>query len=232
MEQTLKNWQIQQKIDSALGDRFDHIEDFTVSIRVPKGVQALEPPQDFLGLLQGGSPPLEVIIFGSTGQETLAEFQQVAVGKLNQAQKGPGQAAQPLPDQTVTTLYGNQLQMKLLGANSQRNLAPAGAAANSVPYFWHMYFAEEGSQKVMIAFLTPEAKFAEYQEAINLSLQTLALASKFSQAQSQGSPAAVPAGGAAPAAPGGAAPGGAAPAAPGGAGPAASGGAPPAPTTK
>ena len=48
MDQTLKNWKIQQEIDAALGDRFDHIEDFTVSIRVPKGVQALEPPPDFL----------------------------------------------------------------------------------------------------------------------------------------------------------------------------------------
>ncbi len=163
-------------VGETLGDWFDHTDDFIVRIRAPKGLQVVEPPKGFIGLLRGGYPPVELVVLGSAGAESLAEFQEWAISQLNTAQMGPAQVPEKIEDVEVATPFGSTFRMELF----VRSRSPRNLSANSVPYNWLLYFAEEGPQKVMIGYVIPDARYEQFSRALQQSLETLALSSKFS----------------------------------------------------
>ena len=180
MRSTIRNWERLQELDNLLGGALENSE-FGLFIRPPKAAVPVPAPAGFLGLMQGGEPQMEVVVIGSNSTESLAEFQAAAVGTLEGAQKGPGKQMERLEPVVVNFLFGSggQTQFERMYFRGPR---PGGNPP--ADYHWIVCFTEDVSQKVMVAFVIPDAKYADYGPAVDMSLRTLALGARLGPARS------------------------------------------------
>jgi hypothetical protein len=186
--------------ERVLGVAFDPAE-FTMWFRPPKPTLQVQTPEPFLSLFQGsdaGGPLVEVVLMGSTGAESLAEFQQNAFTALKAALKFPDQDPDRIPDpQSFTSMHDNSVMtFELHQGAGKRQIQPAGGgAANALDYQWLIYFGEEQTQKLMVCFIIPDSKYIEFQKALPPSMESIAFASKVPIARQSGGGAAGSAGG-------------------------------------
>jgi hypothetical protein len=186
-----------------LGPPFEGTAEFPMWIRPPKTTQLRALPAGaegvLLGLFQGdaGATMVEFIIIGSVGNETLSEFEQKAFADLNKTGKGPGVELKRQEAVVVPCMHGGDTNFDLFSIGAARQLTTGGAPTTCQ---WLCYFAEEQTQKIMLAFIIPDSIYKEFGEgAMTKCLESLALSSKVSAARSgvsAGVPSAAPTGGA------------------------------------
>lgn len=185
-----------------LGVAFQPAGDFSMWIRPPNPTIKVATPDQFFDQFivwfQGsdpGGPLIEVILKGSAGAESLAEFQQNAFTALKAAQKFPAQDPDRIPDpQSFTSMHDNSvMSFELHQGTGKRQVAAAGGAAgNPIDYQWLIYLGEDQAQKVMVCFIIPDTKYIEFQKALTTCMESFAFAGRVPLAQQSG-------GGAAPA---------------------------------
>jgi hypothetical protein len=181
--------------DRLLGPAFELGGEFPVWVRPPLPTSLRALPADlegvFLGLFQGnqgGGPLIEVVLMGGAAVDTTSEFQQKAFAALATAGKGPGGDLTKQEPATVTCMHGGTSQFEVFSGGAKRTL-PGSAAP--VDYQWVCYFTEEGTQKLMLAFIIPDADYSNFGNAMVKCLESVALAGKVSAARS-GVPIAAP----------------------------------------
>lgn len=200
MKDGFLNFEKRAERDRLLGVVFHPPGEFSMWIRPPNPTSIVETPEQFLAWFQGsdaGGPLIEVILMGSRGAETLAEFQTNAYTALKAAQKFPPQDPEKVQEpQTFTSMHDNSVMTFDLyqGAGQRQIPAAGGAAANPIAYQWLVYFGEEQAQKIMVCFIIPDSKYSDFQKALTTCMESLALAGKVQIAQ-QGGGGGAPAGG-------------------------------------
>jgi hypothetical protein len=193
MERGFATYAIRKELDDLLGPNFQPAVEFPVIFRPikvtePKGVP--EDRKDLLAWCQGGDPLVELIVMGSAGNESLAEFRRVAFEALQAKHGGPAPADfAEQPAQEDDSLYGGKITFEFFSIQTQRQVAGAqGAPPQAVAYNWLVYFTEDGQQKVMLAYVVPDSKYAELYPAVSRSRQSLAIGARVGVAQG-GAPA-------------------------------------------
>jgi hypothetical protein len=186
MIRTMQQWERSQQLEAMLGSEVRHAE-IPIALRPLKPTALVETPPELaadtppkcLWVFQGDTPPLEVIVAGSSGDQSLPQFQAEALAKLNATGKGPGDAAQKGDNQTIDNMYYGPMTMELYSAQAPRTLSQG---AQPVVYDWFIYFFEDAPHKVMVAFIIPDAKYADYTLPMVTSLGTLAVGAKVGSA--------------------------------------------------
>jgi hypothetical protein len=199
MKDGFANFERRAERERLLGLAFDAAGDFSVWFRPPNPTSLVATPEQFLALFQGSDPNgpiIEVILMGSGGAESLAEFQANALNALKATQKYPAQDPDKIQEpQSFTSMHDNSvLTFDLYQSAGKRQIQAAGAAAASpLDYQWLIYFGEEQPQKIMVCFIIPDSKYSEFQKALTTCMESLALGSKVPAARQGGG--AAPAGG-------------------------------------
>ncbi len=187
MVNNFSNYERRAQLDAALSAAYRPPNEFPMWIRPIKPTDPVQVPEerkDLVAWFQDAGAQLEVIVMGSAGPESLLEFQRVAIGNVNTAHLGPtGDQLTPLPPESTNAVYGGQASFERFSGETSRQV---GQNAQPVAYNWQYYFAEDGSQKVMIVFVVPQSRFAELQKAMDLSASTLALGSNLAKAEASG----------------------------------------------
>lgn len=182
MEVTTKNYAAIQRLNAMLGDGVTASES-AFYIRPPKPAVSVAPSQGIAVQFEGGTGEglMEVIVVMSNAGETVAEFMGQALATLNTIGKGPGNAQIASLQRQLDSHYGGIISFELRQAAANRQIGQATISTE-----WQIYFTDEATQKVMIAYLFAASKHAEVGDAIDASLSSVALASKFSQATGGG----------------------------------------------
>jgi hypothetical protein len=171
-----------------LGPAIQPEGDFAMSIRPPNPTTLVQTPPPFLLWFQttdATQPLVELLIMGSGGMESLAEFQQTAFNALKAAAKFPPQDPDRIDPLEVTSMHDNSKMTfeQFQGAGNrqlQQGAAPVG-------YQWFIFFGEDQSQKIMLCYIIPDSKYPDfYRDELRLSLESLALATKVSLAAGGG----------------------------------------------
>ncbi len=212
MRYTFDNWEKIAELNRLLGPAFESPNtEFPLWFRPPKPTELRGLPAEletvFIGLFQGNEASgnlIEVVIMGSAGTESLQEFEQKSFAALNTAQRGPGIASSKQESADVACMHGGNTLYEVFSVGGERAVASQTGQAANAGYQWVFYFTEEPPQKVLIAFIIPDAQYESFTNALVKSLESLALSSKVGIAQGGGGGASAPA-----AAPGGGAPAGA-----------------------
>ena len=186
---TFDNWEKLAELDRLLGEPF-HPAEFAMWIRPPKPTQMVQTPEQFVVWFQGndaGGALIEVLVIGSSGQETMDDFRQNAFSALKAAQKWPAQdPSKEVEPQKFQCLHGGETSFDLYHGSGQRQTQTGGAPATPVPYQWLIYFGEEAQQKVMICFIVPDAAYSNFGPALMKCMESLALSSKVGVAEASG----------------------------------------------
>jgi hypothetical protein len=188
MKTSIVNYETEARLGRLLGDPFFPTGDFAIWLRPPRPTQLVQTPEGYLGWFQGNDPSgqlVEFIVMGTKSeQESLAQFQQRAVAALAASEKIPPPNEPPAspPPQTVQTMHGATVVYEYMQGAMQRK----GASGAAVEYQWLACFAEEGPQKVMLAFFIPTTLYGakDTQDAIGHCLASLALGPRAAAAQS------------------------------------------------
>lgn len=158
--------------DQALQPAFFDNE-FGICFRPPKPLErsALQLPDiKSQWHFTGGTPPLEVLIFGNKSPTgSLDTFLQTCNQTLATVKRAPQSLAQN-PDQptfVANTNYGNVGFQLYTGSGTHPE--------TSTPATWLAYLTEQDGYHLMICFVAPTEVFGQYGEAITLSLRSLAL---------------------------------------------------------
>ena len=204
MRDGFENFEKRAAREAMLGEAFQPAGDFPMWIRPPKPTSLVATPDQFadqfIAWFQGadaGGPLIEVILKGSAGAETLAEFQQGAFNALRAASKFPPQdpeRSQEPPE--ITSMHDNaKMPFDLYQGVGQRQVPGAGGAAGkAAEYQWLIFVGEEQTQKILICFIVPTEKYVEfYRGPLTRCLESLALGGKVATASQTGGGA--PAGG-------------------------------------
>jgi len=199
MKDGFANFERRAERERLLGEAFQPVGEFQMWIRPPNPTTRVAIPEalldQFVTWFQGsdpGGPLIEVIIKGSGGSESIAEFQTAAYAALKAAEKFPLQDPEKVPDpQSFTSMHDNRaMTFDLYQGTGKRQTQ--GAAA-PVDYQWLIYFGEEQTQKIMVCFVIPDSKYSDFQKALTTCMESLALAGKVALALQGGGGA--PAGG-------------------------------------
>jgi hypothetical protein len=187
MQQRMSRFEKDAEYDRLLGDPFDGTADFAIWVRPPKATTRRALPAELegaaIGLFQGTegtSALIEVIITGSAGPESLGDFEQKSFAALNKAGKGPSSELKRQDPAEVPCMHGGTTAFEVYSGGAARQVAGAAAATN---YQWVCYFAEEGAQKIMVAFIVPDDIYTAFSPAMIKCLESLALAGKVSVAR-------------------------------------------------
>jgi hypothetical protein len=191
MEAGFKDFEKRAERERLLGQFFQPAGEFSMWIRPPNPTTLVATPEQFadqfIAWFQGGDPggPLiEVLLKGSGGAESMAEFQTAAFNSLKAAQKFPPQDPEKTQEpQTITSMHDNTTMTFDLYHGAGKS------AGTNVDCQWLLYFGEEQSQKIMVCFIIPDAKYVpggDFLKAMTMSLESLALASKVAIAQQGG----------------------------------------------
>jgi hypothetical protein len=187
MRAQVERFEREAEYNRVLGPAFEGTAEFPMWVRPPQATEYRATPKELeglcLGLFQGnlGSGPLiELVIMGSMGSESLGEFQQKSFGDLNKAGKGLGSELKRQEPASVSCLHGGQTTFEVFSDGAARQL-PTGGPTN---YQWVCYFAEEGTQKVMLGFIVPDSDYTAFADPMVKCLESLALSGKVSAARS------------------------------------------------
>jgi hypothetical protein len=187
MQAQMARFERDAEYDRVLDVPFESVPEFPMWIRPPKPTERrkLDDLEGvFLGLFQGTHPGgalIEVLVMGSAGSETMSEFEQKAFEALNKANKGSGGELKRQDPASVNCMHGGQTSFEVYSGGGARQFQGAATPTN---YQWVCYFAEEGTQKVMIAFIVPDNDYTAFADAMVKCLESLALGSKVSAARS------------------------------------------------
>ena len=207
MTDGVKSFEKRAQRERLLGPSFDPAGDFQMWFRPPLPTTLVATPEavadQFVVWFQGSEPSgplIQVLIKGSAGTETLAEFQANAYNSLKAASKFPPQDPEKVQDpQTIYSMHDNSLMtFELYHVIGNHSIPPTpGAAPTAVSCHWLIYFAEDQTQKIMVCYIIPDSKYipeSDLLAAMTMSLESLALASKVPIARQSGA-GGTPAGG-------------------------------------
>ena len=134
MKDGFANFEKRAERERLLGVYFQPAGDFSMWIRPPNPTSIVATPdkfaEQFIVWFQGsdpGGPLIEVILKGSAGAESLAEFQQTAFKSLRDAAKFPPQEPDRIPDpQSFSSMHDNSpMTFELYQGAGKRQIAAA-----------------------------------------------------------------------------------------------------------
>lgn len=186
MRQQMSRFEQDAVYDRFLGPAFEQGGEFPMWIRPPKATTLRALPKELegvaLGLFQsdGSAALIEFVAMGSSGTETLGDFEQKSFAAMEKGGKGPGVELNRQAAAAIRTMHGSDMSFDVFSNGAARQ-AGSGTPVN---YQWVYYFTEEGSQKVMLAFIIPDSSYATFSETMVKCLESLALGSKVAAARS------------------------------------------------